>query len=152
MNITVQRLKRVVEVIHFWNFFLEGFHGIERKARESFDLDQMQKTLYHHVKLHDNCFVAIAFSDKQPVGFIVMEEATPMFAAERSCIARAVYHRPTVPALLPMMDAFETWAKKSGFKHYVITTRRHTGSAVRFFQSPKFGFRRGYITFEKTIA
>ena len=147
----VIRLTRVVDIIRHWDFFVEGFEGITRKAREEFDLDQMQKTLFYLAKIHDNAFVGIAFEDKTPVGFIIMEEATPLFAPTRSCIARAVYHRPGASAIAPMMEAFEAWAKSHGFKHYVITTRRHSGSAVRFFQSPKFGFKRGYITFEKEI-
>ena len=122
------------------------------KAKEEFDLEQMQKTLFYLAKLHHNAFVAIAYDNGDPVGFIIMEEATPIFAPFRSCIARAVYHRPGAAAIAPMMEAFEAWAKEEGFKHYVITTRRHSGSAVRFFQSPKFGFTRGYITFEKQIS
>lgn len=149
MNIV--RLKRVVDIVRHWAFFVEGFEGITRKAKEDFDIDQMQKTLFYLSKLHENAFVGVCYDNSIPVGFIIMEEATPLFASFRSCIARAVYHRPGAAAITPMMEAFEVWAKEQGFKHYVITTRRHSGSAVRFFQSPKFGFKRGYITFEKQI-
>lgn len=148
----ILRLTTVLGVIRHWPFFIEGFSQINEKAKENFDLDQMQKTLFHHARLHQHAYICVAYIDREPVGFLVMEEATPMFAPFRSCIARAVYSAPGVPAVGPMMNEFEAWAKGEGFEHYVITTRRHSGAALRFFQSPKFGFKRGYITFEKSIS
>lgn len=147
----IVRLTTAIDVLQHWDFFVEGFESITAKTREVFDLEQMQKTLCYHARLHSNSWIAIAVDEIDPLGYIVMEEATPLFAPFRSCIARAVYHRPGVRVLEPMMEAFETWAKEQGFKHYVITTRRHSGAAIRFFQSEKFGFRKGYITFEKEI-
>jgi hypothetical protein len=153
--ITVKRLTKVVEVVRLWPFFVEGFEGINRKAREDFDLDQMQKTLFLRATTNDTAWVGVAFEETEgkqnAVGFMIMEDATPLFSSFRSCISRAVYHRPGAVAIAPMMTAFEEWAKEAGFKYYVVTSRRHSGSAVRFFQSPKFGFHRGYITFEKEI-
>lgn len=145
------RLNSAVQVLQHWDFFKEGLDGISAKVGETFDHDQMQKTFCYLAKLRQNAWVGIALDSIEPVGFLIMEEATPIFAPFRSCIARAVYHRPKAMALEPMMQAFESWAKEEGFKHYVITTRRHSGAAVRFFQSDKFGFRKGYITFEKAI-
>jgi len=145
------RLTSAIQVLQHWDFFVEGLENITKKTREEFDLDQMQKTFCYLARLPSNAWVAVVVDGIEPVGFLVMEEATPLFAPFRSCIARAVYHRPGAEVLEPLMNAFETWAKASGFKHYVITTRRHSGAAIRFFQSPKFGFHKGYITFEKEI-
>jgi hypothetical protein len=149
--VKIVRLTSAIEVLQHWDFFIEGFESVTRKTHEVFDLEQMQKTLCYHARLHHHSWIAIAVDEIDPLGFIVMEEATPLFAPFRSCIARVVYHRPGAEVLEPMMHAFEKWAKEIGFKHYVITTRRHSGAAIRFFQSPKFGFRKGYITFEKEI-
>ncbi len=147
----ISRLTTVVSIIRHWPFFLEGFEGIQRKSRETLDTDQMQKTLYLLSKSHQAAWIGVASDESGPVGFAVFEDATPNYSPVRSCLARAIYHKPGVLALVPLLEEFELWAKEQGYQHYVVATRRHSGSAVRHYESPKFGFKRGYITFEKAI-
>lgn len=142
-----------IEVLDNWDFFKEGLTVISQKCNDPLDEAMMLKVLIFLSDQRKVGYICIVFDDQhEPQGFCVFEEATPLFAPERSFIARAFYHKSgNVQISVALMEHFEAWAKAQGIKRYIVTTRRNSGAAIRCFQSPRYGFTRGYTTFEKVI-
>lgn len=147
----IRQLTSPVDVVDLWPFFEHGLSIVAARSNEPFDTTVMLKTL---LQLCDSPvgYVSVAFVDNAPKGFAIFQDATPQFVPERSFIARAIFSengsQGTVVALL---KAFEGWARNLGITRYIVSTRRHSGAAIRHFQSPKYGFTKGAITFEKLI-
>lgn len=148
----VKRLTTVHEVIKLWDFIRQGLRVIEEKNHDKFDDDAMLKTCNFLVKRPDVGYIAVVLNDdEEPVCFAILQEATPLFVKDRSFIALAVYHNHTCQqATLILMDHFENWARSQGIGTYVVSTKRQAGAAIRCFER-KYGFKRGFITFEKKL-
>lgn len=112
----------------------------------------MKKTLCRDAAQEQRAFIGIAFYENRPVGFGVFEEATPEFAKFRSFVTRIFYHQSgNTDISVGLMKFFETWARVQGIKYHLFSTRRPSGSAIRLFTGPKYGFKVSSTTFEKEL-
>ncbi len=149
--ITIKRLTSSLEVVENWPYFTQGLQAIAAKHKDDLDLEMMFKVFCVLVTSPWNAWVGLAMVDGKVEGFAAFEEATPMFAKQRSFIARAFYHKPgNKAATLAMMNGFEDWAKTQNIKMYIVTTRRGTSGAAREFFG-NLGFSIGYVTFERKL-
>jgi len=148
----IERLTKVVHVVHFWEFILSSLMSISDKVREDMDEQVLQKTLISLVVNQDRSWIGIAFDNGTPLAFGVVQECTPEFDPNRCFVVRWFYHTPSrFDATVALMNAFETWAKSQGIQRYAVTTRRSNGKAIACFQSTKYGFGKAFLTFEKEL-
>jgi hypothetical protein len=148
-----KRLTTVTELVRYWPFISKGLQEIAVKADEKFDLDSVYKTMMWLVTDQIHTWIGLSFNDDfEPAAFGVAQECTPPFDLERKFVVRWFYHSAgQFQATVHLMTSFETWARAQGVSSYGVTTRRDSGSAIRCFQSPKYGFRRSHVTFEKHL-
>ena len=149
----ITRLTTVNEIVKYWKFIQSGLRVIEEKNKEPFDDTVMFKTCNFLVVRPDVGFISVALDDtsEKPVCFAVLRDATPLFSHNRRFETLAVYHNTKHPtATLELMQHFENWARTQGINDYTISTKRPSGAAIRCFER-KYGFKRGFITFEKKI-
>ena len=149
---TIKQLTTPKEIVDRWPLFAHGFQTIAQKGRESFDEGMMLKTVLWLVGEPDFGYINFAEKAGTFVGFSIWQDATPMFVLSRSFIARAVYtENGNQTGTVLLLRDFEKWAREKHIDRYIVSTRRHSGAALRHFQSPKFGLLKGAITFEKEI-
>lgn len=148
----IERLTKVVHVVRFWDFIHKALSSISDKAQENVDTVILQKTLISLVVDHEHAWIGIAFDDLEPIAFGVVQECTPEFETKRSFLVRWFYHSPTrFDATIALMEGFEQWAHDNKISRYAITTRRSNGTAIRCFQSARYGFGKAFLTFEKEL-
>lgn len=149
----VERLLKVVHVIRFRTFILEALASIADKVKDDVNEEVTMKTLINLVVDHDRAWLGIVFDEMQdPVSFAVVQDCTPEFDSSRQFVVRWFYHAPSrFDATIELMTAFEGWAKIHGIKRYSVTTRRSNGTAIRCFQSARYGFGKAFLTFEKDL-
>jgi hypothetical protein len=142
----------VAEVVHFWEYISKSLLALASKTRETPDLDQVKKSLVWMVVEHDTAWVGIAHDHGEPVAFAAAQDCTPPFQEERQFVVRWFVHTPTYfKATLELEAEFLRWARLHGVRRYAITTKRDSGAAIRCLMSPKYGFKKGYLTFEKEV-
>lgn len=150
--ITTRRLTTALSVVDHWPFFMEGLETVGSKCKETVDSEIIFKIFCTLATNQTSGWVGIVFVDGKPQGFGVMQETTPLFSPERIFAARMFWHKTgNQEASVCLMNAFEHWARANNIKRYIITTRRDSGAAIRCFQSNKFGFKKGYVTYEKEL-
>ena len=148
----IERLTKVVHVVHYWDFIFSALSSISDKVREDIEETLLKKTLINLVTDSDHSWIGIAFDGGEPIAFGVVQECTPEFDPKRSFVVRWFYHAPSrFDATLALMTAFEKWAKENHIQRYAVTTRRSNGTAIRCFQSARYGFGKAFLTFEKEL-
>lgn len=149
----VLRLTTTVYVFRYWDFLQESLSSISDKVREPFDKEFVQKTLINLVVDHEHAWLGIVMDPMGvPLAFGCAQECTPMFSTERYFVVRWFYHTPgKFEATLKLMSAFEDWAKENHISHYAVTTRRSAGEAIKCFSSARYGFKKAFLTFEKSL-
>lgn len=148
----VKQLTSPIDVVEYWPLFIHGLKIVAEKSKEELDEAAMLKTLMWLVNEPKVGYVGLATEGGAFRGFCVFQDATPPYISEKSFIARAIYsENGSQGTVVKLLSAFEDWARLQGAKRYIVTTRRHTGAAMRHFQSSKYGFTKGAITFEKLI-
>jgi hypothetical protein len=148
----IKQLTSPVEVVEAWPKFAQGLRIVAAKSREELNEAAMLKTVLWLVNDPKIGYVNIAHNGSVVGGFSIWQDSTPPFVDERTFIARAIYGAPSAPNVLMLLfSAFERWAQGQGVKRFIVSTRRHSGAALRHFQSPKYGFSKGALTFEKVI-
>lgn len=148
----IQRLTKVVHVVHFWDFIFSSLKSISDKVREDVDEHVLQKTLISLVVNQERAWIGIAFDAGDPLAFGVVQECTPEFDTNRCFVVRWFFHTPSrFDATVALMEAFESWARSQGIQRYAVTTRRSNGKAIACFQSAKYGFGKAFLTFEKEL-
>tara|TARA_R110000868_G_scaffold18653_5_gene81631 strand:- start:1300 stop:1755 length:456 start_codon:yes stop_codon:yes gene_type:complete len=149
---TIARLTSAVDVVRFWDVLLTGLKVVALKSNEPLDEAVMLKTVLWLVNEPAHGYVNIAYQAEEYVGFSIWQDSTPPFVTERSFIARAIYSaQGSQGTVVKLLADFEQWAQAEGIHRFIVSTRRHSGAAIRHFQSPKYGFTKGAITFEKII-
>jgi len=152
MKLTFKRLTKPSQVLKLWAFFLEGLREIALRGGELLDEECMQKTLCLDAAEWERAFVCVGYSNGEPQGFGVFEECTPVFAKHRSFVTRVFFHKTGNKDLsVGILNEFETWAKAQGVKWHIVSTRRKSGSAVRLFTGPRYGFKQSCLVFEKEL-
>lgn len=148
----VKQLTSPVEVVAVWPQFVTGLKVVADKSNEPLDETVMLKTVLWLVSDHKVGYVSVAYSGPKFVGFSIWQDGTPPFVTERSFIARAIYSDSgSQGVVVRLLAAFESWSQGQGIARAIVSTRRHSGAAIRHFQSAKYGFSKGAITFEKLI-
>lgn len=148
----IQRLISPVEVVAEWPAFVAGLRIVAAKSNEVLDETSMLKTVLWLASEQASGYVNVAHVNGKLIGFSLWQDATPLFVPERSFIARAIYSDAgSQGTVVRLLADFEGWARGQGIKRFIVSTRRHSGAAIRHFQSPKYGFTKGAITFEKVI-
>lgn len=149
---TVRRLTKVVEVVRLWPFFVEGLTFVSRYLKYSVPLDVYRHILQHLVRQPD-AWVGVTFDDEDhPICFAAAHESTPLYASEREFEVSMLFHRPGhLDAALAMQRDFEEWLRTEGAVRYYVTTRRDNPSALRCFQSERYGLKRAYTVFKKEL-
>jgi hypothetical protein len=148
----VIRLTRVVEIIRSWEFVSTRLSELAQRSGDPIDLEYIRKTLFWMVVDMKNSWVGLVMEDGEPVAFAAAQDCTPPFQDERQFVVRWFVHSPGFfKATLALEQAFLTWAKENGVAKYAITTKRDSGAAIRCLMSQKYGFQKGYLTFEKKI-
>lgn len=148
----IKQLTSPVEVVEAWPDFAIGLRIVAGKSNELLDETAMLKTILWLVSERQKGYVNVAYSEARFVGFSIWQDSTPPFVDERSFIARAIYSDSgSQGTVVRLLAGFEEWARGQGIKRFIVSTRRHSGAAIRHFQSPKYGFTKGAITFEKVI-
>ena len=146
------RLKTVANVIHFWDFIAKSFNELATKHSEVVDLDAIQKTMHWLVRDHERAWFVVVLEDDEPVAFSVICDSTPPFETKRTWMVRWFYHTPGhFSATLFMKKDFESFAKSANISSYLVTTSRQSGGAIRCFQSERYGFKKAFLTFERTL-
>lgn len=150
--ISTFRITSSLEIVKHWDFFNEGLVVIAKKGGETLDAEMMFKVLCLLASEPYYGFVSVALVDGIPQGFAAFQDTTPIFARDRSFINRVFWHKSgNHEVSVALLNFFTTWAKEQGVKRVIVTTRRDSGAAIRCFQSDKYGFKKGYITFEKEL-
>jgi hypothetical protein len=150
--VKIERLTKVVHVIHYWDFILKSLSSISDKVREDVDEVVLQKTLIGLVADNEHAWLGIAFDQLEPIAFGVVQECTPEFDPNRCFVVRWFYHMPSrFDATVALMEEFERWAREQKIQRYAVTTRRSNGTAIRCFQSARYGFGKAFLTFEKEL-
>lgn len=147
------RITTIAVLLRNWDFFQEGFVTIRKFSNESLDDEAVFKTMMYLVKDPVSSWVGLTFDDDGvPLAFGVGQECTPRFDPVRRFVVRWFFHTPSqFAASVHLMNTFESWAREHGIASYAVTTRRDSGSAIRCFQSNKYGFKRSFLTFEKYL-
>ncbi len=149
---TVVRIQSVAGCIRFWDFFQTGIEATAKFLRYNLDMETYRKMLFHLSK-QPNAWIGVALDDDgQPISFGVAHECTPLFSMRREFEVSFIFHQPgRSDATTALQAAFEQFCKKEKVSVYYATTRRDTGSTIRCFQSPRYGFKRAYTTFIKEL-
>ena len=147
------RLSKASHVVKLWPFFETALNTLNAKQkRNKFDLTIVRKQMLWQVTDPTVWFSVSFDDDREPVAFALAQESTAPFSTERTYIGRWFYHTPShFQALVRLQHEFEAWAKEENIRKYAVTTDSSSGSAIRCFQSKKYGFRRSFITLEKEI-
>ena len=150
---TVFRLTNNAGIVKFWDFIVQSLHELHVKAHQEVDLEAVKKTLIWTIEDTDKTWCAIVLDDTgEPCAFAAACDSTPPFESHRTFQVRWFYHaKGRFNATFALMADFEHWASKNGVTEYAVTTSRTTGAAIRCFQSSKFGFRRAYTTYVKSL-
>lgn len=150
--ISAFRITSSLEIVKHWDFFQEGLEVIAKKGKEQLDAEMMFKVLCVLATEPAYGWIGIATVDGVPQGFAAFQDATPLFARERSFINRVFWHKSgNHEVSVTLLNYFISWAKENNVKRVIVTTRRDSGAAIRCFQSDKYGFKKGYMTFEKEL-
>lgn len=97
-------------------------------------------------------WVGVAIDDDGPVGFIAAHEVTPLFCVEREYEVSMLFHKTgREDATKALQAEFERWLRAEGVFRYVISTRRDNPSALRCFQSDRYGMKRAFTVFKKEL-
>lgn len=147
----VERLTTPEQVIKNWDVFREGLKVTKAYAGESFKEDSYLKMLLALAAQHETAWLGVVYQGG-PLVYGVATDSTPPFADYRTFTVCSFYHIPgQFEATYALMSAFETWAKENGVHSYIVTTRRQSGPAIRCFSSGRYGFKKSYRAFEKTL-
>lgn len=148
---TVYRLTRIADIIRYWSFFREGLEATSKYLRYDQPIDSLRKMVFSLVTRED-AWVGIVLVEGTPVGFGMAHNCTPLFSPHKEYEVSLFYHQPgnDEPTQL-LQDSFEQWCKENSVVRYYATTRRDSGAAIRCFQSAKYGFKRAYTVFVKTL-
>lgn len=149
---TVMRLTKVVHVVNLWPFFVEGFTFVGHYLKYTLPIEVYGRILRYMVK-NPACWVGVAFDDdKNPISFACAHESTPMFSPHREFEVSMLFHRPgRIDAALALQKEFEQWVVSEEGVRYYVTTRRDNPSALRCFQSDRYGLKRAYTVFKKEL-
>jgi hypothetical protein len=148
---TTHRLTRVVDIIRHWPFFHQGLLASSRYLRYDFDIETLRKTIFSLVT-NPNAWVGIVLDNDRPLGFGMAHDVTPLFSPHKEYEVSLFYHQPgNEDATRLLQSAFESFCHTNNITRYYATTRRDSGAAIRCFQSPKYGFKRAYTVFVKTL-
>jgi hypothetical protein len=150
----VIRITSADQVLQFWDVFREGLHVIRDKADEYMDESEYCRLLTNLAARTDVAWIGVVCSGG-PICYGVAQDSTPPHSSRRTFTVSSFYHVPgQADATQLLMVAFEQWFRETnpGKKlRYVVTTRRDSGAAIRCFRSGRYGFRKGYIAFEKLL-
>lgn len=148
----VRRLTTVAEVVRLWPFFVDGFVFVEHYLRYTLPLDTYRKILQSQVK-KPTSWVGVTFDDPiTPVCFACAHDVTPLFSKDDEKEVSMLFHKPgRLDAAMILQKAFEDWCRSEGAVRYYVTTRRDNPSALRCFQSDRYGLKRAYTVFKKDL-
>jgi hypothetical protein len=150
-TLRVQRLTTCAELVRLWPNFVEWLTFVRRCLRFSLPINVYRQILQHAVR-NPSMYVAVVHDDEGPVGFACAHEVTPLFCIEREYEVSMLFHKSGRDDATKALQAeFETWLNAEGVYRYVISTRRDNPSAIRCFQSARFGMKRAYTVFKKEL-
>jgi len=150
--IKVYRLTKVAEVVHFWDFFKRGLEQSARYLRYDLPFDTYRQIMFNLVVNTKHSWVGVVMAAGDPVGFALAHECTPLFSPRREFEVSLLYHQPgNEAATSALQEHFEVFLHDNDVTTYYATTRRDSGAAIRCFQSPRYGFKRAYTVFKKTL-
>jgi hypothetical protein len=147
----VVRLTSPMEVIKYWDLFREGLQHIVKLAHERTTPDEYCKMLVNLAARPNEAWIGVVM-EGGPLSYGIAIDSTPPHSSRRTFSVISFYAIPGRPdATQSLMDAFERWARSEGVDSYVVTTRRDTGAAIKCFRSGRYGFKKTYTAFEKTL-
>lgn len=151
-DLTVLRLTTCAGVVRYWDFFQRGIVETAKFLRYDLPLETYQKMFFHLVRT-PSAWIGVALEeDGTPVSFAVAHECTPLFSEKREYEVSFIFHNPgRSDATSALQATFEDYCRKHGIRTIYATTRRDSGSTIRCFQSPRYGFKRAYTTFKKDL-
>lgn len=148
---TVQRLTSCAELVRLWPHFVAWLNFVRSCLRFNLPLIVYRRILQQAVK-DPKMWVGVVHDDDGPVGFCCAHEVTPLFCIEREYEVSMLFHKTgRDDATIALQAAFETWLRAEGVVRYVISTRRDNPSAVRCFQSDRYGMKRAFTVFKKEL-
>ena len=148
---TVQRLTSCVELVRLWPHFVDWLNFVRTCLRFNLPLIVYRRILQQAVK-DPKMWVGVVHDDDGPVGFACAHEVTPLFCVEREYEVSMLFHKTgRDDATIALQASFETWLRAEGVVRYVISTRRDNPSAVRCFQSDRYGMKRAFTVFKKEL-
>lgn len=146
----VVRITDHADVLRYWDVFREGLRTITELTGEQTTEDQYCRMLINLAARTSDAWLGLVMHGG-PLSYGLAVDSTPPFASRRTFTVISFYAVPGQPdATEALMLEFERWARENGVRSYIVTTRRHSG-AIRCFRSPRYGFRRGFYAFEKTL-
>ena len=151
MSLRVQRLQRCVDLVRLWPHFVRWLVHVRNCLRFNLPTTVYRRILQYAVT-DAKMWVGVVHDDTGPVGFACAHEVTPLFCVEREYEVSMLYHETgRDDATIALQNAFETWLRAEGVVRYIITTRRDNPSAVRCFQSDRYGMKRAVTVFKKEL-
>lgn len=147
------RITEPRDVIKNWDVFREGLHEVVKLTGEQMSEDSYCKMLVNLAARGDDAWIGVTYSGG-PMSYAVLVNSTPPHAERKTFLCVSFYAMPGRPdATAFLQQEFEKWAKTQSISSYVVTTRRHSGGAMRCFlsRSNRYGFKRGYFAFEKIL-
>lgn len=147
----VQRITNPIDLLQWWEFFVEGFNHIEDRTGYPMPMAESFKAMCILVSHPTLGYVSLALNENnQPQGFAAAQDATPLFERERVFSGVSIYHKPgNNNATEALQEDFENYCREQGVARYVVTTRRTSGAASKCFA--KYGLHKKAISFEKEI-
>ena len=148
---TVRRLTTCVELVRLWPHFVEWLNFVRACLRFNLPIIVYRRILQHAVK-DPKMWVGVVFDEQEPIGFAAAHEVTPLFCVEREYEVSMLFHKTGRDDATKALQAeFETWLRAEGVYRYVYSTRRDNPSALRCFQSDRYGMKRAFTVFKKEL-
>ncbi len=148
----VVRINKIAACLRYWELFVQGFEHVNRFLKYDLPFETYRQMLFALVR-EPKAWVCVCFDATDvPCGFAIAHDCTPLFSEKKEYEVSVVYALDNnSEVFVSMQQTFEEYAKSQGVRWYFATTRRDSGSAIRCFQSPRFGFKRAYTVFKKEI-
>lgn len=147
----VLRLTSCAQLVRLWPHFVDWLNFVRTCLRFNLPIQVYRRILQHAVK-DPTMWVGVVSDDEGPVGFAAAHEVTPLFCIEREYEVSMLFHKTgREDATKALQAEFETWLRAEGVLRYVISTRRDNPSALRCFQSDRYGMKRAFTVFKKEL-
>jgi hypothetical protein len=151
MDSVIQQLNTATGVAAHWHLIGAAIAELNLRGKENIDAEQMFSNFCWLAMSPTKGWIGVISENSKPFGFAALQQVETNDNRKTFQVLLFWHRSGKAEATIKLMVAFESWAIEQGVKKYQVTTRRDTGAAIRCFQSPQYGFKRAFTTYEKTL-